>query len=154
MKCPTCDVTFEKGKLYGVPIRQCPSCGGLLIVQRFLLNVLDPLSLEIANQVSVDQRIAPLPDKEEQRDCPSCEEKMEAYGYLGTKTVIIDSCTSCKHLFLDKLELGVMATLYAKTNKRAEIRKIERASIRSDLVGTHVMQEAVSRAFMLGYILG
>jgi hypothetical protein len=79
---------------------------------------------------------------------------MEAFGYMGTKFVIIDSCSSCKHLFLDKLELGVMATLFAKTNKRTETRKIERASYQSDLVTTHVIQQAVQQAFIMGYILG
>jgi|SaaInlStandDraft_1057018.scaffolds.fasta_scaffold101526_1 Zn-finger nucleic acid-binding protein len=154
MNCPNCQATFDKGRLHGIPIRRCRECEGLLLIQKHLLNILESIAPSIMPSISMDSKIDPLPSGDQIRVCPTCDEQMEAFGYLGTKIVVIDSCSKCKHLFLDKLELGVMAALYVKTNKITELRRTSRASFQNDLLSSHVYTQAVNQAFMMGFLLG
>jgi len=73
---------------------------------------------------------------------------------MGSKTVIIDNCSDCWLLWVDALEIGTMALLYARTEKRSEYRELKSLSRQSDLVADYMIQNAVFEAFAYGYMMG
>lgn len=150
MQCPRCDTSLAEGQYEQVVAFLCQSCAGILIKQRDLPSVLDRLSLDLYASVSISMNLPVVPDINNVIDCPECRSKMEHYGYMGSHKVMIDCCASCNWLWLDALELSAMAKMYVRTDKSRE-RSLSLYKT-SDIVGTHMITEAVSKAFLMGFV--
>jgi len=111
MRCPHCDATLRPLDYEGVHLETCDSCHGEWLDAEELKHVIEAreqrFSKEerqvIANTTSitgVDCRIA-----DRDLHCPKCDGKTDAINYGGDTGIIIDKCTECGGIWLDKGEL-------------------------------------------------
>lgn len=74
---------------------------------------------------------------------------MENYGYMESKTVMLDYCESCNALWIDALELASMAKMFVASKKHLQhLKDTEYQGV--DLFGAYAYSMAVSGAFLLG----
>ena len=149
MDCPRCKTPLTEGTYEEQIAMLCEQCSGVMVKQRDLLTILKSLSKELFSNVSIHATIEPFPDKGAVDKCPQCASPMENYGYMGTKSAMIDLCPSCNWLWIDPGEFIQMAKTYVKDKKEYEnIRPTQLHGI--DMVGI----AALERAFFLGYRTG
>lgn len=153
MKCPRCDKPMTTGRYAGQRCSLCESCGGVHLKQKCLTRVLEKLVPDIADKVDINVEIAAVKDEGSIEKCPNCKGSTEYYGYMGSQKVMIDYCPTCKALWIDPLEFGVMAQMYLKVGK-IRLRERELNSGRADIVGAYATSQAISGAFLLGFTLG
>ena len=154
MICPRCNNDLKPGTYQGVSLYKCSKCNGCLIQQKNLIPLLDQLGLELGKTMNLDIKIGTIPDNDIKINCPECGKAMNHYGYMGANNVFIDSCSECWLIWLDPLEIGVMALLYKRTNNRDEYRRLQSISNETDIGTANVITQAVSQAFLICYILG
>lgn len=152
MRCPRCNTDLQKGRYEQAPASRCPSCNGAFIEQRYLTRILDKLSKDLFDNISVDTEIPITKDSGAVSSCPACYSEMEYYGYMGSNKVMIDYCNQCRQLWIDALEFAAMAQMYARVNK---IRESERSKQDdgADLVNSQRMTEALTHAFLLNFAI-
>ena len=153
MDCPRCTTALREGRYRGIEVCLCERCTGSLFRRRHLGAALERLSHELAGRVSLDALLPGVPDERSPIDCPACRAPMERYGYLGDRRVMIDGCARCERLWLDADELGAMARLHAQLDRRRERRALS-ATAPADVVGTHMVTQAVQQALLIGFVLG
>lgn len=120
MDCPRCATRLEaKVAEPQIELLVCPSCTGTLVPQNRLVRLLEMIAQPLSHVVDVNEPIEAIPDKEGHCICPTCQQVMESFGYMGTRLVIADRCGPCAQIWTDPDELGTMALLYLRTNKRA-----------------------------------
>lgn len=149
MKCPRCSGQILPGKFKTIPMHKCNFCDGMLILQSNLLQILVRLNMDLSLSISLDSHIELIENKHGVCKCPSCHEVMNSFGYMGSNYVIIDNCIHCNLLWVDALELGAMALLYARTEKRSQYRELQSLSRQSDLLTEHLVRQAIIEAFIL-----
>ena len=140
------------GRYEGVPAHHCERCTGTLLRQRDLTKVLERLTPDLLEHVVGDIPIPPVPDAHPHIRCPDCGADMERYGYMGSHRVMIDGCQACNALWIDALELAAMAKMSVRLDKNME--RFRLSDRPTDIVTAHMMTEAVSGAFLLGFVLG
>ena len=77
---------------------------------------------------------------------------MERYGYMGSHRVMIDGCEDCNALWIDALELAAMAKMSVRLDKNME--RFRLSDRPADIVTVHMIMQAVSSAFLTGFVLG
>jgi len=137
MNCPRCKRSLTEGKFENEQALFCHSCSGILVIQRSLTTILNKLSYALIESIGENTVIPPLPDKGAVTGCPECSGKMHNYGYMGSSKVMIDLCTVCNWLWIDALELSIMAKLCVQTDKRVERRRTSYTP--TDIVGAHMI---------------
>ena len=153
MKCPRCNVKLTDGTYEGESASHCQSCGGILTKQKSLSRILERLSIDIFEAIDINTPIPAVPDVGRVGECPECHGEMDNYGYMGSSKVIIDCCKKCNSLWIDALEIAVMAKMYVVSSKRSQY--LQNTSYQgSDLFGVHTYTQAVTNAFFLGFMLG
>jgi Zn-finger nucleic acid-binding protein len=146
MDCPRCKTRLTEGTYEKKNAMLCEHCLGVMIKQRDLLSVLERLSTELFANISVNAKIEPFPDLGPVGACPDCATPMENYGYMGTKSAMIDVCPSCHWMWIDPKEFIQMTKTYIHDKKvYANIKPSEYKGL--DMVGI----SALERAFLLGY---
>ena len=125
MQCPRCGSAIRSGRFRGVDVSRCPDCRGVLVALRSNVPFLDRLVDELAADVDLETPIEPVAGPFGVATCPVCDVAMERFGYLGTKTVILDRCTPCLLIWHDGDELGTTAALHARTTRRLDARRRE-----------------------------
>lgn len=119
MKCPRCDAQLTAKKANNkLDVHVCTECTGTLVAQNRLVALLEMIAQPLRHVVDVDEPIEPISDHEQPSRCPRCRSTMESFGYMGTKLVTADRCSPCAVIWTDPEELGTMALLYLRTNKR------------------------------------
>ena len=105
---PLCKVPLASATILGAPACCCRICRGLLIRQEIFVAVVDMLRTQVRG-AGITPR--PIPPEQLQRriDCPSCGEMMNTHPYLGPGNFVIDLCTACKNVWLDKGEITAIA---------------------------------------------
>lgn len=122
MECPRCSQGLVQGSYEGVEVHKCPQCDGVLASQRRLIPLMTQLTKSLAQHVDLDQPIPSVPDVPGNVHCPVCRQQMENFGYMGTNTIMLDRCAKDWVVWIDPAELGAMAVLFARTNKRTDAR--------------------------------
>lgn len=129
MKCPVdgrqlASLTYEAD----VEVDQCPECGGTWLDAGELerieetpekkhheeLSAIPPdvvRSMEMARQQAAPQR-----------SCPRCDRAMERREYGYCSRILIDTCPSCRGVWLDKGELSTLELFFEKS--RADTREL------------------------------
>jgi len=104
--CPRCKVGLEVGVLGdNVEVCFCSNCRGYVIDN----DTFGKLARSLRDSYTgVDDKPKPIaPDQlDVVQNCPACFSKMEAHPYYGPGSVVIDSCSQCKLVWMDHGELG------------------------------------------------
>ncbi len=165
LKCPRDGTVLDAGTFHGQLLFKCSTCNGAFVEQRFLLPLLKALGKDIRHAVPLDYPIDTISDKGGGLLCPRCAATMEHYGYMGDRHIMIDSCSACRHMWVDAEELGGMSLLYARGERFGADRRARDQSRAGDfysLFDSHVLRVAleigllagcVQTAFMLYFVL-
>ena len=139
-QCPRCAVALERGSAGDVQAAVCKACVGTLLERAALGSLLEVLAHQHYGTVSADANLPAVPDEHGVVDCPACDARMERYGYMGSRKVMIDGCSACDRIWLDADELVAMVRMYVQFDKRADT--AARAGPLSDIVGVHMNAQA------------
>lgn len=60
------------------------------------MQILVTLNMDLSLSISLDSHIELIENKHGVCECPSCQEVMTNFGYMGSNQVIIDNCIKCK----------------------------------------------------------
>jgi Zn-finger nucleic acid-binding protein len=105
MQCPRCQVALRTRSVGGVEIEECRDCRGLWFEADELRRVKDASDRDL-NWMDFD--LWKHPDRfrvgENPLGCPTCSISMVAIDY-GDTGVEVDTCTSCRGVWLDGGEL-------------------------------------------------
>ena len=113
MQCPSCGASSMRSIDYeGVTVETCDSCGGFWLDEPELriINAVREKKFDretcnaIANQNGVQG--VRLADVDRDLTCPKCGGETDAVNFGGNTGIIIDRCTSCGGMWLDKGELA------------------------------------------------
>ncbi len=117
MECPKCHVALDQSDFEKVPMQMCGECMGSVVLQRDLVPLLSAMSAELAHTIDFDRPLEPLVSEGGPCDCPKCGKGMEKFGYMESRLVYADRCSSCWLIWTHPDELGHMAIVYARTQK-------------------------------------
>jgi Zn-finger nucleic acid-binding protein len=101
MKCPTCEVELQKGRIDAVEVDECPQCNGVWFDGGELREAKDQTDPDLAwmdFELWMHQDRFKVEEKE--KNCPKCEVGMVTVDYNDTK-VEIDHCILCEGVWLD-----------------------------------------------------
>jgi len=104
MKCPLCKKELEKAIFYGVEVDYCPICLGLWFEEDELRLAKDKKD-ENLNWLDIDlwKRKNKFKIYLGERLCPAC--RLPLYEvYYGDSRIIVDFCSLCKGIWLDRGE--------------------------------------------------
>jgi Zn-finger nucleic acid-binding protein len=107
LDCPACGDQLVSAVIDDHAVRACPGCYGVAIPQATL-----GLLVTARRATYRGPERPPIPidaaDLSRQRDCPICREPMELHPYYGPGNAVIDSCSSCRLVWLDVGELSAI----------------------------------------------
>ncbi len=127
MKCPIdqCELvhkTYEEN----VQVDACPDCGGMWLDPRELEQIQETFghdySRELAQSPDLGGRAYEMAKAKSRPEvaCPKCHLTMERREHGGASQVLIDVCTQCRGVWLDKGELQALEVFYERMNAGAE----------------------------------
>ncbi|MFT7519683.1 MAG: Zn-finger nucleic acid-binding protein [Kiritimatiellia bacterium] len=124
MNCPHCADTLMRAKAIDtVSVLVCEGCSGVVVAQNKLVPLLTTLSKSLRDVIDIETPLEPLPQAHISRTCPDCAQPMTTLAYMGTSLVQADRCSSCWHVSATADELGLMAALFLRTQKRTDRRQ-------------------------------
>ena len=119
IECPRCFSALKTAPdAAGRDMLACPRCKGLYVQQASLAELLTKLVARVAGEVDEETEVLQRLDRGAIHCCPICRADTGYYGYMGSKTVMLDSCSACGRVWLDPDELAAMARLRARTEHR------------------------------------
>ncbi len=118
--CPRCEQELCAGEIHGVELDMCANCYGILLDRARLIQVLEVVADSLRDAIDPALPLEAVSDAGGGLICPRCRAKMDHYGYMDTKWVMIDSCRACDVMWLDTDELGMVSLLYTRSKMRAE----------------------------------
>jgi Zn-finger nucleic acid-binding protein len=115
--CPVCQIPLVLASVADADVLHCPRCQGILMMQMLFSHVVKVLR---ARTPGPPIRPKPLNQKDRQRrlTCPHCERRMETHPYYGPGNVMIDRCTRCALIWLDRGELGTIINAPGRDRRR------------------------------------
>lgn len=117
MKCPGCKAALKSIAYEGIHLETCDGCGGEWLDAEELGHIARAretrFTPEERRAVAAAAKITGVKIKDHDRDlaCPKCGGTTDAINYGGDSGVIIDRCTSCHGIWLDKAELEAVQLL-------------------------------------------
>ncbi len=136
MNCPRCHVALIEETYLGYKLNTCPQCQGKLLPQVKLIGLIEKIKSKEITQDTVDNE-KPDPAQTTNLSCPKCSAKMSNHGYMGVKSITIDTCIDCELVWTDNDELQRMSELYIATEQKSKARRIkEKKQQDSDTLGT------------------
>jgi Zn-finger nucleic acid-binding protein len=107
--CPRCGVPLQQGLMDEQRVEHCADCNGVLLPRETFAAV---VSHRRARYRGPDAVPRPLDGRELERivGCPGCGERMEVHPYYGPGPAVIDSCSRCALVWLDRGEMTVIET--------------------------------------------
>ena len=108
--CPDCKTPLERKDFSGLVLDACPKCAGVFFDDGELA---DLRRRGDAAFTEVDDKIQPAETLDAHftpklRMCPGCGAAMNAFRYLYSSPVILDSCGACGGIWVDNGELKQM----------------------------------------------
>jgi Zn-finger nucleic acid-binding protein len=140
----------------GAPALLCPRCHGVLLPRREMAGVVERLAASLATTVSPDVEIS-VSDPGPLGPCPRCVARMEHYGYMGSSKVLIDHCPACDGVWLDASELGAMALMVARMDRRLAERGTALEQVHRDaqqVADWNQLTDAAGKAALTGAVVG
>ena len=111
MQCPQCDTRLETIEYEGIKVETCPGCEGEWLDDGELKHVVKTrevlFSEEERRAIASTTKITGVKVEDVDRDlrCPNCGGQTDAINYGGDTGIIIDRCTGCRGIWLDRSEL-------------------------------------------------
>jgi len=110
MKCPRCGADLKEIVYEGVLIDNCPNCGGNWLDKGEITTIIKKrevtFSQEEIEQVKQEKnKIFEVKQPSQPLICPKCSNEMQQLNYAYSTGVIIDRCSNCGGIWLDKGEL-------------------------------------------------
>lgn len=107
LKCERCDHAMHTVFYEGVAIQLCMSCKGIFLSEKKLAIIEQSREIEILED-------APRPRRKYEvlRNCPKCESQMKKVRHGKIRKTMIDYCTDCTGVWLDKGELASIQFSY------------------------------------------
>lgn len=152
MNCPRCHTILQNGTYESVRVFRCEACSGILLKQPHITTVLVRLARDAYESVSADFNYPIVQDHSELLTCPECKLPMERHGYMGSSQLLMDSCSTCRWVWLDAEELATMVSMYVRFDKNME--NFRKSYHPADIVTAHMILQAVAAAFLTGFVLG
>jgi Zn-finger nucleic acid-binding protein len=129
MHCPLDRTPLELIPYEGAMIRSCPTCGGELLSPEALRHIVNRREVvfgaqEVDHADRVDPvRGIPLGEQGRHLNCPACGAHMDQLNYAGDTRVIVDRCSGCGSLWLDRSELEMAQVLVERWSERSRGRR-------------------------------
>lgn len=96
MHCPKCKAYTAAERLLDVEVDVCPTCQGVWFDRNELSRIVgSPADLRIAEETMVETPYR----------CPRCFRNLMQVPYTWDQTLLVDLCSGCEGIFLDKGEL-------------------------------------------------
>ena len=111
MQCPNCKSTLQTIDYEGIQIETCPDCEGEWLDAQELKHIVQVREVRFDKEerqaIAAATTITPINVKREDRDlrCPKCSGTTDALNYGGDTGIVIDKCTTCGGIWLDKGEM-------------------------------------------------
>lgn len=113
--CPHCPTEqLLAGWAGPTPIDHCGRCGGFVIPQDRFYPTLVELRSQSLKPAGSPQPLDPRELRRSTR-CPYCRQTMDTHAYAGGGAVVIDTCTSCRVIWLDRHELSRLVDFPARS---------------------------------------
>ena len=109
LSCPDCSEFLTPAQVDNSRLFACRQCRGLLVSSRNLLKIILYCRSRTESPPREPEPIAPH-ELARRVNCPECDEVMKAHPYYGPGHFIIDTCVSCRRVWLDGGELTKAAT--------------------------------------------
>ncbi len=105
LSCPLCFEGLSHARLDNWALQYCASCHGLLVDGEHLADIIVYCRSDGSEPPRSPDPIDPCDLVREIR-CPSCASTMSTHEYYGPGDFVIDSCPTCRHVWLDAGELA------------------------------------------------
>lgn len=111
MQCPGCRAAMRTIEYEGIHIETCPSCGGEWLDSGELKKVVNVrqtrFTSEERREMAQAAKITPIIPADHDRNltCPKCRGQTDAVNYGGDSGIVIDKCTGCGGIWLDRTEM-------------------------------------------------
>jgi hypothetical protein len=127
MKCPADDESLTT-TTYETEIRvdECPSCRGIWLDQGELERI------QKTRERDYSEELRKIPDSvagayemarqktQGERTCPACGREMEKREYAYSSRILIDSCPSCRGVWLDRGEVQALEVFFERARRDAQ----------------------------------
>jgi uncharacterized protein len=107
LKCERCDDAMQTVFYEGVAIQLCMGCKGIFLSEKKLAMIEASREIEIPEDTPHSRR-----KYEVLRNCPKCESQMKKVKHGKIRKTMIDYCTDCTGIWLDKGELASIQFSY------------------------------------------
>lgn len=107
LECPICRQPLVAAAIARIPVQFCSECRGFLLPMNALPSLIEARKADVckpAVQTAPDHA-----DLQRSVQCPQCHRRMDTHFYAGPGNVILDSCSSCFLIWLDRGELARIA---------------------------------------------
>ena len=118
--CPFCEQGLRPANVSGAAVRVCGQCHGTLMAQIDMIRTLEAMSVELLKTFDPDMPLDPVAGERGAIACPDCRATMARDDYCGAGLVHFDRCEACRLLWIGADELGTMALMWARMEKRLE----------------------------------
>ncbi len=108
-RCPVCRVSLVLASVADAEALHCPRCQGILMMQMVFPYVVKYLRARVPGPTQPPRPLNPE-DRKRRIKCPHCDQEMDTHPYYGPGNVMIDVCTRCQLIWLDRGELGRIIT--------------------------------------------
>lgn len=107
--CPVCKVPLVLASVADAEALHCPRCQGILMMQMVFPHIVKYLRARVSGPTQPPRPLNPE-DGKRRTKCPGCNQVMDTHPYYGPGNVMIDLCTRCQLIWLDRGELGKIIT--------------------------------------------
>jgi len=107
-------------EISGVRLRVCGQCHGTLLGQIDMIRTLEAMSAELLATLDPDVELSPVGKAAAKVSCPACGREMARDDYCSAGLAHFDRCEPCRLLWLGADELGTMAMMWARMERRLE----------------------------------
>jgi Zn-finger nucleic acid-binding protein len=130
LRCPHCASSLVASRVEDTQVFSCPERHGLLIPQKTFASIVTKSWRAIPRDYAEQATFPPRQDRGADIACPACGVAMARHPYCGIKGIEIDSCPTCRRLWLDADELEAALAAVAKMNYRSTQREATHRRVR------------------------
>ncbi|HMO14410.1 MAG TPA: zf-TFIIB domain-containing protein [Pirellulaceae bacterium] len=115
VNCPACLIHLLIATLHEVKVAACKECYGVMFQMEAVGHLINSLRASYQGDDRKTQAEGEC-QLDTRRHCPSCGEFFETHFYAGPGNCVIDSCASCRLVWLDRGELTSIVMAPGKRN--------------------------------------
>jgi Zn-finger nucleic acid-binding protein len=103
LACPVCSLPLVRASIAKILVLSCSQCHGLLMPMNVLPSLIGALRAA-SDKAAAVQTPPDQSDLKRTLQCPQCHRRMDTHFYAGPGNVIVDSCSDCFLIWLDRGE--------------------------------------------------